>query len=269
MNVALLSHQVCEKSLQTLKYFSNHGQEISLVLIETGRRKNYSDRERQFREVHDRYNRKYKKYPWYRRAARWFWNFIPRFFQEIIENNVNIIPILRQFSVEYNAKKYGVPIEKVKRHSSRFSIEYLQQHNIKYALLMSSNWLIKESLLSVRDLSIINVHPGYLPKHKGLDSLPWSILEDDPIGLTAYILDEGIDTGPILEFRPIEIEAGDTIGSLQRRMMKQIPEFLLSVLRKLEKGEITPNPQPKGGEVHRPMTLNELEQAELYLQSKN
>ncbi|MCF7805758.1 MAG: hypothetical protein K9N46_13430 [Candidatus Marinimicrobia bacterium] len=268
MKVALLSTPICEQSLRTLKYFEKFNEKISLIIIETGQRKHYTERERQFRHNHDKYNRKFRKYAWYRRTARFFWDFIPTYLQDMVKNQIVHIPLFRKFSIEYQARKRGIPVKKVKRHSSSLSKKYLQKYQIKYALLMSSQWLIKDPLLSMDVLSIINVHPGFLPKHRGLDSLPWSILEGDPIGLTAYILDEGVDSGPILEFYPMKVKKGDTIGLLQRRMNKLIPKLLLSVLYAMENGEIYPTPQTEKMKLHRPMTFSELEMAESLLQQR-
>ena len=72
---------------------------------------------------------------------------------------------------------------------------------------------------------IINVHPAFLPKHRSLDSLPWSILEGDPIGLTAHFVDAGIDTGPILLFQEVVPKNGENLITLRERMNKMIPNI--------------------------------------------
>ncbi|MBW2622534.1 MAG: methionyl-tRNA formyltransferase [Deltaproteobacteria bacterium] len=58
-------------------------------------------------------------------------------------------------------------------------------------------------------------HPSILPRHRGASAINWAIMMgDDRTGLTVFWPDHGIDTGPILLQKEVEIGAGDTTGSL-------------------------------------------------------
>jgi methionyl-tRNA formyltransferase len=75
--------------------------------------------------------------------------------------------------------------------------------------------IIPETLLRVPSLGTICYHPSLLPKHRGASAINWAIIKGEArTGLTIFWVDEGIDTGPILLQKEVEIEPDDTTGSL-------------------------------------------------------
>lgn len=268
MKIAVLSTTVCPLTNNVINYFKNKDLNISLVIIENSIRHNLTPAESKFRNTHDKYNMKHKKYNPLRRAIRRLWDLLPKIFQDFIILNIKYFPFLNIFSVEKKANKENIEVLNVKRHSSKKTRTALKARNINYVLLLSSNWLIKDELLSIKETDIINIHPGELPRHRGLDSLPWSITVGDRIGYTAYFLDEGIDTGPILKFYEEEIKPGNTIGSIMKRFQRKKPELFYDVLMKLKNNQITPSSQKEKYKIHRPMNLSQLEDADKLLQKK-
>ena len=49
-------------------------------------------------------------------------------------------------------------------------------------------------------LGILNPHIGILPEYRGRSVMEWSLLQGDPVGITVFFIDEGIDTGPCILF---------------------------------------------------------------------
>lgn len=268
MKIALLSKAICEKTIQTIHFFNKNNIKIDLIIIETGFRINFSEPEKFFRKAHDLYNSRFKKYSLPRRLTKRVYDLMPMSLHKLIYQNIYNIPILNKYSSKVHAKKNNIPYINVKKHSSEETKQAIISHNIDYALLMSSNWLIKEPLLSIPGFKIINSHPGMLPKHRGLDSMPWSISIEDPIGISTYFVTRGIDDGPILKFYEIEPKKGDTIGSLSKSLKFEVPKCLADTLMKLSAGELSPIEQPDDIMVHRPMSFNELLDAEEKLQSR-
>ncbi len=75
--------------------------------------------------------------------------------------------------------------------------------------------IIPETLLTVPVLGSICYHPSLLPRHRGASAINWSIIQGDTrTGLTVFWVDKGIDTGPILLQKEIDIGPDDTTGSL-------------------------------------------------------
>jgi methionyl-tRNA formyltransferase len=75
--------------------------------------------------------------------------------------------------------------------------------------------IIPPALLEIPSLGTICYHPSLLPRHRGSSAINWAIiLGETRTGLTILWVDEGIDSGPILLQRPVEIAPDDTAGSL-------------------------------------------------------
>ncbi len=75
--------------------------------------------------------------------------------------------------------------------------------------------LIPEALLEIPPIGTICYHPSLLPKHRGASGINWAVIQGDTrTGLTILWVDKGIDTGPILLQKEIDITAEDTTGSL-------------------------------------------------------
>jgi len=61
----------------------------------------------------------------------------------------------------------------------------------------------------------IQYHPSLLPKHRGRSAINWAVIKgEEKTGLSIFWVDEGIDTGPILLQKEVEIGPDDTTGSL-------------------------------------------------------
>jgi methionyl-tRNA formyltransferase len=75
--------------------------------------------------------------------------------------------------------------------------------------------IIPEKLLTVPSLGTICYHPSILPRHRGASAINWALIQGDTrTGLTILWVDKGIDTGPILLQKEVEIGPDDTTGSL-------------------------------------------------------
>jgi methionyl-tRNA formyltransferase len=74
---------------------------------------------------------------------------------------------------------------------------------------------VPESILKCPRLGTIQYHPSLLPRHRGRSAINWAIINGDTkTGITILWPDAGIDTGPILLQKEVEISPADTVGSL-------------------------------------------------------
>ena len=75
--------------------------------------------------------------------------------------------------------------------------------------------LIPAALLDIPTIGTICYHPSLLPRHRGASGINWAVIQGDThTGLTILWVDKGIDTGPILLQKEVEILPEDTTGSL-------------------------------------------------------
>jgi folate-dependent phosphoribosylglycinamide formyltransferase PurN len=271
--IAILCVPGCTQTVNTLTYFQKNGVPVSLVLIETAIRQKYSAAELQmqaalqeFRKAlsHEHQNGANGK----KSFPKALWLSLPVGVRDKVKGMMPGVVANRE-PVAKLARELNVPVVYVQKHSSEEAKRALEQHGISYALLGSSNWLIKEPLLSMTDTKVINAHCAKLPRHRSLDSLPWSVMEGDQVGLTTHFVDAGIDTGPILKFLEVTPQPGDTLVTLRQRVNDKTPELFLSSVRGLEDKTIVPKPQSAtDGIHHRPMTLEQLLEAERVLQQQ-
>jgi methionyl-tRNA formyltransferase len=74
---------------------------------------------------------------------------------------------------------------------------------------------VPEAVLNVPTHGTIQYHPSLLPRHRGPSAINWAIIQgDDTAGLSVFWPDDGLDTGPLLLTKEVEITADDTLGSL-------------------------------------------------------
>jgi methionyl-tRNA formyltransferase len=75
--------------------------------------------------------------------------------------------------------------------------------------------IIPERVLAAPPLQTIQYHPSLLPRHRGASAINWAIIQGDTkSGLTVFWVDAGIDTGPILMQKEVEIGPDDTVTTL-------------------------------------------------------
>lgn len=75
--------------------------------------------------------------------------------------------------------------------------------------------LVPQNCLDIPALGTIQYHPSLLPRHRGPSSINWSIIAGETkTGLTVFWPDQGLDTGPILLQKEVEIGPDDTVGSI-------------------------------------------------------
>lgn len=74
---------------------------------------------------------------------------------------------------------------------------------------------VPEDFLYVPTKGTIQYHPSLLPRHRGPSSINWPIIQGAPrTGLSIFWPDDGLDTGPILMRKEVEIGENDTLGSV-------------------------------------------------------
>ena len=75
--------------------------------------------------------------------------------------------------------------------------------------------IIPETLLDIPSIGTICYHPSLLPRHRGASGINWAVIQGDTrTGLTILWVDKGIDTGPILLQKEVDILPDDTTGSI-------------------------------------------------------
>lgn len=108
--------------------------------------------------------------------------------------------------------------------------------------------IIPPDILSLPRYGCINIHPSLLPRYRGASPVASAILAGDSFtGISIMLLDEGLDTGPVLGQAQVAIAAIDTQGSLSEKLALVAARFLVDLLPRWTRGEVLPRPQPSTG----------------------
>lgn len=109
---------------------------------------------------------------------------------------------------------------------------YLNQNKTDFILIAGAGLLPDEL---VENHQLINSHPGWLPKVRGLDSLKWAIHNQQIVGVTCHFVDSEADAGFLIEQREVPVYANDTFHSLAYRQYEMEIEMLIHSLELIPK----------------------------------
>lgn len=92
---------------------------------------------------------------------------------------------------------------------------------------------------TLRDRTILNTHPALLPSFPGAHAVRDALAHGVRVtGTTAHLVDAGIDTGPILAQRAVEVRDDDTEETLHERIKVQERALLVDLVGALGRGEL-------------------------------
>jgi methionyl-tRNA formyltransferase len=107
--------------------------------------------------------------------------------------------------------------------------------------------ILRREVLSIAPRGLLNVHPSLLPKYRGASPIQSAILAGEDItGVTIMLMDEGMDSGPILAQESSRIADDDTGGSLSQKLSHLGARMLVETIGAWLKGGIEPQPQDDG-----------------------
>ena len=116
--------------------------------------------------------------------------------------------------------------EEVIVYDKPISIEFLKKIKPNFIISYNYRFIVKQEIINYIKNNIINLHISLLPWNKGADPNVWSLLEDTPKGVTIHIIDEGIDTGPILIQKEVYMdESIETLKSSYKKLHREIQEL--------------------------------------------
>lgn len=101
--------------------------------------------------------------------------------------------------------------------------------------------ILPPRVISGPTLGCLNIHPSLLPKYRGPSPVASAILNDDTIvGVSIILLDEGIDTGPILVQETIPVSRNENCQELTQRLFASGAKLMPDTLVKWAQGSIAP-----------------------------
>lgn len=138
------------------------------------------------------------------------------------------------------AAELGLPV--IKPFKAQQAIESIAALKPDFMVVVAFGQILPAALLEVAPA--INLHTSLLPALRGAAPINRAIVNGlKQTGVSTMLIDQGLDTGPILLQQPIAIAAQDTALSLGAKMAALGPELLLKSLQGLQDGSIIPQAQ--------------------------
>jgi len=144
--------------------------------------------------------------------------------------------------VKVRADRARLPILQPERLRGAEWPERLRAFDLELAVVVAFGQLLPRAVLEVPKRGSINLHASLLPRYRGAAPIAWALIRGETeTGLTTFLMDEGMDTGPILLQERVGIFPEETAGQLADRLSKLGADLLLRTLAELER--LTPIPQ--------------------------
>ena len=115
--------------------------------------------------------------------------------------------------------------------------------------------LVPASVLELPAHGALNLHPSMLPRHRGAAPIPAAILAgDSETGVSLMLMDEGLDSGPVVAQRVLPLRGAETAPQLEATLAQVAAELLAEALEPWLRGELVAMPQPaEGATMTRPL----------------
>jgi methionyl-tRNA formyltransferase len=142
------------------------------------------------------------------------------------------------------ALEHGIPVHQPKSISRPENVERLRTLAPDLGVVAAYGQILKQPVLDVPRLGILNVHASLLPRWRGAAPIPAAILAGDAeTGATIMRIVLALDAGPMLAAVRVPIAPDDTTGTLTPKVAEAGASLLMDVLPRYERGEIAPEPQ--------------------------
>ena len=149
--------------------------------------------------------------------------------------------VMAMSPVKECALSHGLTVlQPLKARNPEF-IEEIKAINPDVIVVVAFGQIIPSEIIHMPKYGCINVHASLLPKYRGASPIQWTVLDGcEYSGVTTMLMDEGIDTGDILETVTVKLDERETGGSLFDRLSLVGAKLLVETLDKAEAGQLHP-----------------------------
>jgi methionyl-tRNA formyltransferase len=113
------------------------------------------------------------------------------------------------------ARKAGIELRQPDSFETESAAADLAELEPDLMVMAFVTLFVPEPVLNTPTHGTFQYHPSLLPRHRGPSAINWAIIQGDATtGVAIFWPDEGLDTGPVLLLKEVEITDEDTLGSL-------------------------------------------------------
>ncbi|MBO7364419.1 MAG: methionyl-tRNA formyltransferase, partial [Lachnospiraceae bacterium] len=156
--------------------------------------------------------------------------------------------------VKVYAEAAGIPVLQPASFRKAEVLEEMRGFSADAIIVVAFSRILKKRVLEMTPYGCFNVHASLLPRYRGAAPVQWAILEgEQETGVTIMQMDEGLDTGDILNQVTIPIEPDETGDSLFEKLSRLGGPLLLETLKEAEAGDLHPVKQGESPTVYAAM----------------
>ncbi len=146
--------------------------------------------------------------------------------------------------VKVAALEHGLQVYQPSSVRTEEALSLMQKLAPECVVVVAYGKIIPADMLKIPPLGFVNVHGSLLPKYRGAAPIQWAVIDGEKTtGVTTMQMDEGLDTGDMLEMVETQIGENETAGELFDRLAPMGAKLIVSTLEKLSKNEIEPKKQ--------------------------
>jgi len=161
-------------------------------------------------------------------------------------------------AVKVAAREAGLDVVQPAKIREPEAQQWLERKAPDAVVLIAYGQIIPARMLVIPRLGWINLHASLLPKYRGAAPIAWAIASGETsTGISIMQIDAGMDTGPVLMHREMEIGPDETAPELTARIAEAGAPLMIESLEGLEKGTLAPRPQDNASATYARMLKKE------------
>lgn len=146
--------------------------------------------------------------------------------------------------VKEKALELEIPVYQPEKVKNAEFVEILKNINPDVIVVIAFGQLLSKEILQLPKYGCINVHASLLPKYRGAAPIQWAVIDGEKTsGVATMYMEEGLDTGDVIDVTEIPLEEKETGGSLFDKLSLAGADLILETLKKLENGTAKRMPQ--------------------------
>lgn len=157
------------------------------------------------------------------------------------------------------AEQNSIPVYQPKTLRDGETYNVLKELNPDVIVVVAYGKILPKEILELPKFGCINGHASLLPKLRGASPIQWSIVSGETqTGVSTMLMDEGMDTGDVLETVITDIGEEETAEELFDRLSVMSADLMVSTLQKAEQGTLRPQKQNEAEATYAPIIKKEM-----------
>lgn len=141
------------------------------------------------------------------------------------------------------AQPHGISCATFRNINDSEIVEQVQEWQPDLMFVVGLSQLVRNEMMSIPKRGCVGFHPTFLPAGRGRAPLAWLTLDGQPGAATFFLIDEGVDSGPIFVQEAFEVTPEDYASDVEKKLVAATDKALDRWLPDLLSGEWNPCPQ--------------------------